>query len=348
MLTALGVVASATPALCEEATLCALNNTFDEAEDALKRNGVPISAKRVRTISEKFAAEALAHRQGRLDAAAVRAPPESDSSWAGKRLAIALDGGRINVRTSKRGRRRHGARRRGFHANWREPKLFTVYVIDEKGRRRQDMCGACDGTIDGPDPLVDLLVYELISHRADLAAEIVFLADGAPWIWNRIDELVRRAALPPERVRRVLDYYHAVEHLGVVADVLPRRSQRQRRRWLNRMKGRLKKAPPDVFIAELAQAIGPRPGETLQREYNYFLTNRKAIDYRFFLERHLPIGSGAVESAVRRVINLRLKGAGMFWLKKNAEGFLHLRCQTKSGNWASFFRRALQTVTREA
>jgi len=38
----------------------------------------------------------------------------------------------------------------------------------------------------------------------------------------------------------------------------------------------------------------------------------------------------------------------MFWLKKNAEGFLHLRCQAKSGNWAAFFRRALQTVSRQA
>jgi len=36
--------------------------------------------------------------------------------------------------------------------------------------------------------------------------------------------------------------------------------------------------------------------------------------------------------------------AGMFWLKENAEGFLHLRCQTKSGNWNAFFRRVLHFV----
>jgi hypothetical protein len=325
-----------------------LNNTFEEAEDALRRNGVPISAKRVRTISERFAAEALAHRQGRLDGALVRSPPQSDPSWAGERIAIALDGGRINLRTPKRGRRRQAARGRGFHANWREPKIFTVYVLDGNGRRRRDACGACDGTIAGPDRLVDLLVFELISHRADLAAEIVFLADGAPWIWNRIDEVARRAGLPTDRVRRVLDYYHAVEHLGVIAEALPHRSPRQRRRWRNRMKDRLKTTSPDTFIGELAEAIGPRPGKTLRREYNYMLTNRNAIDYRSFLAHHLPIGSGAVESAVRRVINLRLKGAGMFWLQKNAEGFLHLRCQTKSDNWTAFFRRALQTVSMEA
>jgi len=303
------------------------------------------------------AAQALAHRQSRLDVAANQRPPveaqcadrpPDELSWTGKRIAIALDGGRINLRTPKRGRRRRGAARHGFHANWREPKLFTVYLLDQNGRRQRDVHGACDGTLEGPDRLMDLLVAELNSHHADQAAEVVILADGAAWIWNRLDELAARAMLPTGRVHCVLDYYHAVEHLAVIADGLPHRSPGQSRRWLNGMKKNLKTDEPDTVIEELARAIGRRPGKALRREYNYFVTNREAIDYRSFADLHIPIGSGAVESAIRRVVNLRLKGAGMFWLRENAEGFLHLRCQTKSGNWHSFLRRALQTVSREA
>ena len=40
----------------------------------------------------------------------------------------------------------------------------------------------------------------------------------------------------------------------------------------------------------------------------------------------LPIGSGAIESGIRRVINMRLKSNGMFWLSDNAESILQLRC----------------------
>ena len=47
----------------------------------------------------------------------------------------------------------------------------------------------------------------------------------------------------------------------------------------------------------------------------------------------LPIGSGGVESAIRRVVNLRLKGPCIFWLKENAEALLILRSYFKAGRW---------------
>ena len=49
--------------------------------------------------------------------------------------------------------------------------------------------------------------------------------------------------------------------------------------------------------------------------------------------KKLPIGSGAVESAIRRVINLRLKGASIYWLEEMAEAMLLLRCYYKAGRW---------------
>ncbi len=48
----------------------------------------------------------------------------------------------------------------------------------------------------------------------------------------------------------------------------------------------------------------------------------------------LPIGSGAVESLIRQVVNLRLKGTGKFWLLNHAFIMLHARCQWAAGTWA--------------
>ena len=50
----------------------------------------------------------------------------------------------------------------------------------------------------------------------------------------------------------------------------------------------------------------------------------------------MPIGSGAIESLIRQVVNLRLKGNGKFWLLENAEAILHARCHWAAGGWLTF------------
>ena len=57
------------------------------------------------------------------------------------------------------------------------------------------------------------------------------------------------------------------------------------------------------------------------------------LNYTTYTRRGLPLGSGAVESAIRRVINLRLKGNGMFWTAETAESMLQVRCQLLSTEW---------------
>ncbi len=56
----------------------------------------------------------------------------------------------------------------------------------------------------------------------------------------------------------------------------------------------------------------------------------------------MPIGSGAVESPVRRVIDLRLKGASVYWTEGHAERILHLRAHAKSGRWSELEANVLR------
>ena len=64
-----------------------------------------------------------------------------------------------------------------------------------------------------------------------------------------------------------------------------------------------------------------------------FIRNRVGMDYAGIGAQKLPIGSGAIESAVRRVNNLRLKGASIYWRRENAEVMLSLRSYYRSGRW---------------
>ena len=65
------------------------------------------------------------------------------------------------------------------------------------------------------------------------------------------------------------------------------------------------------------------------------------MHYGTFKSLGLPIGSGMIESAVRRVINLRMKGNSIYWRPENAERFLHLRAQFKAGHWEQTVHRVI-------
>ena len=75
--------------------------------------------------------------------------------------------------------------------------------------------------------------------------------------------------------------------------------------------------------------------EKLVTEISYLQRHGEAVRlaYPFFKGLGLPLGSGAIESSIRRVINMRLKGNGIYWLKDNAESMLQLRSLVISHRW---------------
>jgi hypothetical protein len=74
----------------------------------------------------------------------------------------------------------------------------------------------------------------------------------------------------------------------------------------------------------------------------HFDQHAQRMRYHDFKQQGLPVGSGHVESAIRRVINLWLKASGTFWKETRAEYFLFLRSQLISGRWAIFFQNVIR------
>ena len=71
------------------------------------------------------------------------------------------------------------------------------------------------------------------------------------------------------------------------------------------------------------------------------------MDYALYRRRGLPMGSGAIESAIRRVINLRLKGNSVFWEEENAEGMLQIRGLALSGRWNTTFAKITASLAND-
>ena len=75
----------------------------------------------------------------------------------------------------------------------------------------------------------------------------------------------------------------------------------------------------------------------------YYIQERKALmDYGHLRDAGLPVGSGAIESAIRRVINLRIKAPGTFWCEDTAEAVLYMRAQLLANNWKDMLEGILQ------
>jgi hypothetical protein len=329
----------------------ALLPSFEHAQRELKSRGLNLPLKGVHRIATHLGAQVLTRRKrDLLDYRAGRMPVGRE--LAGKRVACCIDAGKSRLRRvtrKQKGKGKDKKQRRRYKADWRDVKLLILYEIDEKGEKVRTSRPWIDGTFAGPDEAMELLALHLHRLGAAQAEVVVFLADGAPWIWERLGWVAQRVGLRSEQWQFVLDFWHAAQHIGLalghvpIADKERRRLYRQLRKWSKGGKG-----------WEMTRELR-RLGEThgvlgaMQEDLGYLEKHEDHchMDYAQYQRRGLPIGSGAVESAIRRVINLRIKGPGLMWEEENAEGMVLLRAAALSGRWEELLTKVRQSFSRD-
>lgn len=330
----LGICDRCTPALASEvAQLAAALSSFEDAQARLKQMGITMSIDKSASVSDHFSERA---RQRQLaEGMGI------EGSLAGRRVVVSTDGGRVRVRKNKRGKKTKKGRSR-YRTDWREPKLLVIYVVDEQGRIDLEFTPVIDGTLKGPDAVFRLLEYYLSQLDVTAADRVLFIADGAKWIWKRVASLWHRLGLKEEPCLELVDFYHVMEHLNTLAGLEKSWSGQRRKSWVTRQRSRLWSGEVDAFVAEIRQFCGGKRGKAWRRERDYLLRNATTgrLDYGGVRRLGLPIGSGTMESAIRRVVNLRMKGAGIFWNEEHAEQMLLLRTYYKSKQWQVLEKKA--------
>jgi hypothetical protein len=167
-------------------------------------------------------------------------------------------------------------------------------------------------------------------------AKLVFVGDRAPWIWSKFEELIPDLPLQNVKVYQVLDYTHAKQALGEIRDLLPGEFKENEKLW-GVWTDLLWEGDLDGLQNLIGRQIEGKKRERAMKKFNnYFRKNQKRMKYSWFKQQNVPCGSGCVESAIRRVINMRIKSPGSFWLTEMAERFLFLRAQLISGRWPVF------------
>ncbi len=311
----------------------ALLSSFEAVCQVLLEHGVELGGKVVRPLAYRYGERARVLQQ------AKDLTLEPGETVAGRRVVVSPDGGRVRLRENQRGRQTPKGRKR-YRGAWREPKLFMVYLVDDAGNLEKRFAPLIDGSLKGPDALCSLLQGYLQGVAIDQADHVVFVADGAHWIWHRVPGLVKALGLHPEQVHEVIDFYHAVEHLGKVAALRKSWSAKERKAWVRQHRRLLLQGQVEAVVEAVRAICRRRHGKAITTERNYFIRHQHRMAYPTLKALQLPIGSGAVESAVRRVVNLRLKGPCLFWYRETAEQMLMLRAYYQSGRWNLLKRMA--------
>ncbi len=321
----LGINDHCTPGLASEiAMTVSAMDSFEEAQANLSQRGIFLNVKTIQNIVYKWAQRArLMQKAGSV---------VYDVSLKGRRVVISTDGGRVRIRKNKRGKKTNKGRNR-YHTKWREPKLLIIYVTNEEGRREVTFAPFIDGIMRGPDALFGLLQHYLSRIGIAKADKILFVADGAKWIWDRVPALIKCLGLKIGQFYELLDFYHATEHLSKVASLRKNWNSKKRKQWFTRQRTLLRSGKTDQVIETIRALCRGRNSRAIRTQLDYFIKHRRRMDYTGISELGLPCGSGAIESAVRRVINLRIKGPGIFWKKESAEAILLLRSYYKAGRW---------------
>jgi hypothetical protein len=179
----------------------------------------------------------------------------------------------------------------------------------------------------------DLARGELYRRGTAAATVVCAVQDGAEWQQRFVDHH------RPDAVR-ILDFPHALEHLGTAGRAVFGAGTAAFSEWLGKQAHTFKHGDPEAVLTELrtldlTTAVDPDAATHQAEALAYFAKRRTQITYADFRQRGYPIGSGAVESANKLVVEARLKGSGMRWDRASVSPMVCLRDLLCSNRWAA-------------
>jgi hypothetical protein len=326
----LGICDRSTPALrLRVAHAVTEANSVTDARELMRQSGLSVSHGVALRLSYAVGSTVVMARE---KLSARPSPEVVDDLFAGRHVVLCLDGGRVRTRRAVAGRPRTGGRKH-FVRDWREPKVLTLYTTGENGRRDKTFRSVIDATLGGADAVFRLARYHLRRLGGARAASLTVVGDGALWIWKRASKLKKDLGLGSESYTEVVDYFHAVERLFEFAHGRPGWSEARATLWAKQQKQRLKQGWADRIATSMRKLLTAEERSSEDDPAGYFERNADRMKYSDFRAAGLPCGSGAVESAVRRVVNMRMKSASVVWTNEHAEEMLVLRSHSKAGRW---------------
>jgi len=299
----------------------AATQSFDNAARALNIDwATSFDGKQIQRWGEALGQTLVEARQKELEGfqrGIVPACPENEHQL----LVIGSDGGRVQTREKNP---QTGSR-------WKEDKVLTITSClkgDGDSKPPTKLLTTCLATMQDAKTFGELVRLEAEKRGIRKAVEVIGIHDGGNWIdplWEK------HFGCHP----RILDYYHAAEHLHEVARAITPSDSVDAPALAEQLVRLLWEGKIDPLLDRLrelsAQAGEPlesdvpsHPRRVLASNVGYFEKHRNHTDYPTYRARGWPIGSGITESGVK-LFGKRVKGTEQFWKLEGAETILALR-----------------------
>lgn len=333
---ALGLIDSYTPGLAKVMCRAAgTDGSYDEAEETLDiYAGVKVPASQIRRMVQRIG-------------------PEIDQ-WSGKRneprseavptLYASYDGTGVPMRKSET-QGRKGKQADGSSAT-REVKLGSVFTsqgVDENGHPIRDPGSTTYvASFETAGEFGSMIRQEAQIRGLGRAGRFAVLGDGARWIWN-----LARINFP--QAKQILDFYHACEHLSVLANALFPANDKKVARLVRKWTKWIEHDKVLHLVDEVQKDLphhGPRR-DTAICEMGYFKRNADRMMYATFRKEGYFIGSGVVEAGCKTVVGKRAKQSGMFWKVYGAQNILNIRCSVMSDTYDAYWQARIQTQIQQ-
>lgn len=212
---------------------------------------------------------------------------------------------------------------------WKETKLARIFLSSDTAKTNTNKRGMILNShyiahLGDKDTFINK-VEEALALYSKSKALFVFISDGATWIRNWIEDSFGNKAVS------VLDYYHAMEYLHEFANsnIVEEQAKQQ---WLEKQKNLLLEGQVNQVIKSIDHMQVKEQNK--KKILHYYKANQKRMDYKKYATIGVGlIGSGAIESAHRTVIQKRLKLSGQRWSVQGAKHMLKLRTIRMNKNW---------------
>jgi len=240
-------------------------------------------------------------------------------------LYIQTDGAALNTRLKDE-----------VGSTWRENKLCEVfsskdihYWTDKKGKRQHQIIKKEYITYLGSaSEFKKHLLACALRCGYNLYKNTVILSDGASWIRNIAMEIFPDA-------QHILDYFHLCENVNTYAKFIFKMDEDKYIPWAKDICDKLKKSEYHQVLKELAPFKDKIPNNCPVNLFGYITNNIDNINYVEYEQKGYFIGSGAIESGNKLILQDRLKRSGMRWNEITAQSILSLKSKAESNLWVT-------------
>jgi hypothetical protein len=211
--------------------------------------------------------------------------------------------------------------------------VFTQTAVDEQGSPlRDEAATSYVGAIETAAEFGWRIYGEAERRGLRRAAQVIFIGDGAPWVWGLAAEHFPGAI-------EIVDLYHAREHLAALSKLVYGVGSQKARQWTTARLAQLDAGKIESLLLSLRRLwpTAPQTQEAVRQTISYFENNRERMRYAQFRRQGLFVGSGVIEAGCKTIVGQRLKQSGMRWSLRGANAIIALRCAQLSGRWEEFW-----------